>query len=794
MHPALKFLLAVVALLLLLPSLALALGYFLVVRPAFPRVDGDLRVAGLSAPVTIYRDDNGIPYILAQTPEDLFFAQGFVHAQDRLWAMESARRAAHGTLSEVIGERGLNNDRFMRTLGMTQAAQADWEALDEETQAMLQAYADGVNAFLAQAGNKLPLEFRILGFQPEAWTPIDSLVFAKLVAWGLSNNYEHELIVAQLAEVISWDKVLSILPDYPGPDVIPDANRVAGLPEAARGLLDLHRDVSDLAGFVRPDQGSNAWVVGGSHTASGQPLLANDPHQGLSMPSLWYEMGLRTVDERYTVVGGSLPGLSGIQIGHNGYIAWGVTNARPDVQDLFVETLNEDGTRYLFMGEWRELSLREEVIPVKGQEPVTLTVRSTHHGPLVSDVLPNSPTHLALRWTGTDQARPLPRAVLALDRARNWEEFRAALRDWQVPGLHFVYADAAGNIGYQMSGAVPIRAGNDVFGLRPVPGAEGQYEWVDFIPFEEMPSAHNPTGDFFASANNRPVGPEYPYFLSHYFQPPYRAIRISDFLRGGQNLTVDDFAALQADRYSALNHQVARTLVAEITPGDAVEEQALALLADWDGEMAADSGGAALSEVAMWHILRQTLLPELGPELTEDYLSLAAYPYMFLQHLLDEPDNPWWRGDRAGVLHAAWQASLAELGQALGSNPSEWRWGALHPMVFEHPLGSVAPLRPIFNRGPYPAGGNWSTINSGGYYWEKRYTMGLGPAYRIISDPADWNRSVSILPTGQSGQPFTRHYADQIRPWLAVTYHPLPFTPEAIRAAAAHTLNLVPGP
>lgn len=782
-----KILLTLSTILLVLAILLPAVGYFGVVRPALPQLDGNLPLRGLTTPVSVYRDQSGIPHIVAENAHDLFFAQGFVTAQDRLWAMESARRAAHGTLSEVIGERGLKNDTFMRILGMTESAEADWKTLDAETQASLQAYADGVNAFLAQAGEKLPLEFKILGITPQEWTPIDSLVFGKLVAWGLSNNYQDELVVVKLAAATSWENILTILPDYPGPDVIPDAN-AAALSNTAAALLEAGADWQSATPLAKPDQGSNAWVVGGSHTVSGKPLLAGDPHQGLSMPTLWYEVGLHTRDGQYDVVGASLPGLPGVEIGHNANIAWAVTNARPDVQDLFIETLNADGTQYQFKNEWKDIIVREEIIQVKDSDPVTLQVRATHHGPIITDAVPDSEQILVLQWTGLNEGRPLAQSILQLNRAANWDEFRAALALWQLPGMNFVYADTAGNIGFQMSGAVPVRASNDVYGLQPVSGADGAHEWLSFVPFDELPSAVNPVADFFASANNRPAGLDYPHFLSHYFQPPYRVALISETIRDSKNVTAADFGALQGSWYSDINMQVAQATVSEATPNSEAEKTALSLLKDWDGTMSPDSKAASLSEAAMRHIIRLTLDPKLGSETTDSYLTLAGYPYMFLQNLLDDPANPWWDGKRAEMMSAALTAAVNEL----GTDQNKWGWGNLHTFTFSHPLGSIAPLRPIFNRGPYPTGGNWNTVDSGAYYPDSAYTMGLGPAYRIISDPADWDASLSIIPSGQSGQPFSPHYTDQTQSWLAVGYHSLPFTPSAVETAANHTLRLVP--
>ncbi|MDP1546983.1 MAG: penicillin acylase family protein [Anaerolineales bacterium] len=786
MHLFKKIMTYLLLFLLVIAIAAPTFGYFGVIRPALPQTDGDLALAGLGAPVTVYRDSSGIPHIVAENAHDLFFAQGFVTAQDRLWAMEAQRRAAHGTISEIIGERGLKNDTMMRILGMTESAEADWKTLDADTQAALTAYADGVNAFITQANGKLPLEFKILGITPEPWTPIDSLVFGKLVAWGLSNNYQDELIISRLTQTLTWEEALSILPDYPGPDVIPDAN-AAILPDTADAMLAFNRDMN-VTPLTKPDQGSNAWVVGGSHTASGMPLLAGDPHQGLSMPTLWYEVGLHTKDNQYNVVGASLPGLPGVEIGHNANIAWAVTNARPDVQDLFIETLNEDGTQYQFKDEWKDITVREEVIQVKDAAPVTVNVRVTHHGPIISDATPESRQMLALRWTGLDQGRPLAQAIIQLNQAANWDEFRAALSLWQLPGMNFVYADTQGNIGFQMSGAVPVRAQNDVYGLQPVDGSNEAREWTGFVAFDELPSALNPSGDFFASANNRPAGVDYPNFLSHYFQPPYRVALISETIRDSQNVSADDFAKLQASWHSDINLQVAQAIANEAAPQTDSEKAAISLLKDWDGNMSPDSAAAALSESAMWHVLRLSLNSKLDSASTGSYLTLAGYPSMFLQNLLDDPNNPWWDGRRAELMTAALSAAVDEL----GTDQTKWAWGSLHTHTYAHPLGSVAALAPIFNRGPFPTGGNWNTVNSGAYYADKPYAMTLGPAYRIIADPADWDASLSIVPSGQSGQPFNPHYDDQIQQWLKVEYHTLPFSLEAVELAAVNVLKLRP--
>ena len=786
-----KILFTVLVIVIILPLVTFCGLYCWLVRSGLPKLDGNLTVAGLSAPATVHRDVHGIPHIYAANPHDLFLSQGFVHAQDRLWQMESTRRAAHGRLSEVIGERGLRNDRFMRVLGIAQAAQADWETIDADTQGLLQAYSDGVNAFINQAGNKLPLEFKILRIQPAQWAPIDTLVFGKLLAWSLSSNYEHELVISQLAKQTTYENLLSILPDYSGPHLIPDANYSSSLRTTATLLLAEAEAIRSIVPLAKPDQGSNAWVVNGTHTASGRPMLANDPHQTLSMPSLWYEVGLHTTDGVYDVVGSSLPCVPGIEIGHNNRIAWGVTNARPDVQDVFIEALNDDGTQYQYMGKWKDLITRTETINVKDGDPIVIAVRTTHHGPLISDVLKNTKQHLSLCWTGLDGHR-LVQAILQLNRAQNWEEFRAAVKHWEVPAMHFIYADVDGHIGYQLPGAIPIRANNDVFSLLPVSGSDGMHEWVGFIPYEDLPHDLDPAGGFFASANNKPVDNTYPYFISHYWQPPFRVERISEAIRTAKGLTPSDFGRLHADVHSKLNRKLAQALSADVQTSDPVEITALKLLKDWSGDMHADSPAAVISEVAIFNLIRETLNSTFDENSINTYIKLPAYPYLFVQILLDQPDNPWWDGHRRTVLHSVLTATVNELKSKLDGDPADWTWGQLHTMTFAHPLGSIGLLRPIFNRGPFPMGGNWNTINSGAHLPDKPYAMALGPAYRIINDVGDWDNTRSIITSGQSGQPFSRHYADNIDDWQAVRYHLLPFSQSVVKEKAVHTLKLNP--
>ncbi|MBC8249842.1 MAG: penicillin acylase family protein, partial [Anaerolineales bacterium] len=478
-------------LILIVVVLAAGGGYF-VIRRNFPASNGTIKVAGLESQVEVCRDSWGIPHIYAANPHDLFFAQGYVHAQDRFWQMEFWRRIGSGRLSEILGESALENDRFIRTVGWHRTAAQELEQLDDEMRVVLEAYAEGINAYISTQRGRLGLEFTILGltgvkFDPEPWTPLDTLTWAKVMAWDLGGNMDSELLRAQVAARLGTPAVGAVVPPYPNdyPVIVPHPLTGATLDALPEAAFETH------ALGVGDDLGSNSWVVAGSRTETGMPLLANDPHLGIQMPSIWYEIGLHCdpvgLDCPYNVVGASFASTPGVVIGHNDHIAWGVTNLGPDVQDLFIERVNpENPNQYEYQGEWLDMEVVREEIRVAGEdEPVVVNARITHHGPIINDVAGGTEEDwafgwqpLALSWTAL-QPGTLMRSVLLLDRATNWDEFREALSYWDVPSQNFVYADVEGNIGYQAPGRIPIRASGD--GSMPVPGWTGEYEWVDYV-------------------------------------------------------------------------------------------------------------------------------------------------------------------------------------------------------------------------------------------------------------------------------------------------------------------------
>ncbi|HSJ55410.1 MAG TPA: penicillin acylase family protein, partial [Anaerolineae bacterium] len=464
-------------------------GVILVRRP-FPQVEGTVRLPGLDGKVEIYRDEWGIPHIYAETDHDLFFAQGYVHAQDRLWQLEFNRRIAPGRLSEVLGEAALADDRYLRTLGMGRAAQAEADELDAESRAALEAYAAGINAYVAE-GRALPIEFTILGFEPEPWTPADSIGWGKVIAWDLATNRDQELFRVDLMARVGEEQMWALTPPYPANAPLSIAREVEYGSLSTRLLPQGGLRGKWLAPSGR-GLGSNTWVVGGSRSTTGRPLLANDPHLGIQMPSIWYEIGLhcRELNERcrYEAVGSSFPGAPAVVIGHNPWIAWGMAAPLNDVQDWYVEKVNPDNPHQVeYQGRWEDVHVIREEIRVKGwEEPDVVEVRVTRHGPIMSDVMDDAGQVLALRWRALEPSTLMP-AVLSVGRARDWDEFRAALSQWTIAGMNFVYADVEGNIGFQVTGEIPIRAAGD--GLLPAPGWTGDHEWIGSVPFDEMPSS-----------------------------------------------------------------------------------------------------------------------------------------------------------------------------------------------------------------------------------------------------------------------------------------------------------------
>lgn len=769
---------------LLAGAAAVGLGSYILWRRLGQPVEGVEEVSGLEGIVEVRRDRWGIPHVYAASTRDLFFAQGYVHAQDRLWQMELNRRAAEGRLSEVVGARSLEVDRFMRRVGLGRAAREEAAQLEQEEREVLEAYCAGVNAFLRGHRWRLPPEFLILRFRPEPWSPADSLAWGKLMALTISLNWDSELLRGRFVHALGPERAAELEPLYPEghPLSVPPGEAYRGLDVS---VVEKLRQVQEFIG-VGMGGGSNGWVVDGSRSVSGSPLLASDPHLAPAIPGVWYENHL--VAPELAITGVSLPGLPGVIIGHNGHIAWGITASMVDIQDAYLERMDPERPHwYEYRGAWEMGRVEREVIAVRGRSaPVVEEIIVTRHGPIVTPALRNEHRPVALRSLVLDPGHPIA-AGLMLNRARNWDEFCGALRRWTVPSVSFLYADTAGNIGYALGGRVPLRAKGH--GLVPAPGWTGEFEWAGFVPFEGMPRALNPDSGLALSANNRIVGPDFPYPIEGEWIDGFRARRIAELLRGRERHSIADFEAMHQDVYSIPGKLVAEQL-GELSPAGPTPDLrgALELLRSWDGCLQAESAAGAIYEVFRLKLLRNLLAPKLG-DLTDEYFGGAVHGMSFTGTYLFRSSSfmirrltlrePHWL-DGTGC--ATWEAlmltsleeALGELREKQGPDVRRWTWGRLHPVSFTHPLGRSRALAPLFNLGSWPLGGDMDTILQTAFSHRLPFQVrSWMPSYRQIIDLSDVRRSVAVHTPGQSGLPSSRHYADLLPLWYEGRYHPM---------------------
>lgn len=776
-------------------------------------MDGEIRLNGLRGRVIIHRDQWGIPTIQAQNQLDLFFAQGFVHAQDRLWQMELNRRAAQGTLAELLGPLALDTDRLSRTLGFARLAREGISHIYEDVQANLLAYSEGVNAYLSGPFPQ-PIEFTLLRHTPTPWTALDSVAYGYLQAWALSFGWAGELVRAQLIEKVGAEKAAELEPTYPErhPVTLPDgiefnALRVDSMMAAAAGPFLSRAPEAD-------GRGSNGWVIAPWKSSTRQAILCNDMHLPVRNPSLWYFNHLVSEDG-FHVAGVSQPGLPYVLVGHNEHITWGATLAFTDVEDLFIERLHpQDQTRYRFGKSWRKLKLIEEEIPVRGRNPHHETIRITHHGPCISSVIGDfhpSGDHVALTLNSMAlRPDPIFNGFARLNTACNWSEFVAAVDEMTAPPLNLLYADRAGNIGHYVSGRVPIRAQEQ--GVVPAPGWTGEHEWVGEIPFEEMPHSFNPEQGYIISANHRLLGDDYPYYLGSQWVNGYRAARLEQLFSRKERLSPDDCHQFQMDWLSLpgleLKEKLARRanwLEESDTPLPPEAQLALDMLQRWGGWMGPEQAGPAVYTVFIQRFTRLLLYNELGEPLFNRLFGVGPNEFFapsnefygrltpVLLDMLDKPDSLWLPVTHRGrILIQALVETIHELRRLLGNKPKQWRWGRLHGIRFNHAFGAVRPLNRFFSHGPFPTGGDTDTVNQTAMYHHKPYEAnGQAVSYRQIVQPGNWGASQAMYAPGQSGVWRSPHNGDMIPAWLNGTYFIMNWTVAEVAAANRHTLHLI---
>lgn len=860
-----------------LALIAGALAAIWTVRRSFPQDEGTLELAGLDSTVRVLRDHQGIPQLYADSSRDLFFAQGFVQAQDRFFEMDFRRHVTSGRLAELFGEDALQNDMFVRTLGWRRVAEQELALISTETRGYLESFAEGVNAYLAgKGGSQISLEYAVLGltggldYTPEDWTPADSLAWLKAMAWDLGSNLDDEIDRSLMSTQLTREEVEALWPAYPyerNEPIVSQGALVDGVYEqdatrpgtrlpsrpplllaaasSLRRVKAASAGLSTLLGTRNGDGiGSNAWAVSGAHTASGQPILANDPHLGASMPSTWYQMGLHCnevgQDCPFDVSGFTFAGLPGVVIGHNADIAWGFSNLYADVQDLYLEKLVDDD-RYLYDRHVRPLRTRQESFAIEGEdEPIEITVRESRHGPLLSDVDeelaevgetspvseaggaearsadpaaegaagPAGPGDdgsvepaekgygVALRWTALEPSKTVE-ALFGFNTASNWNEFRDAGRDFAVPSQNLVYADAAGHIGYQAPGWVPLRRSGQ--GDWPVPGWDPAYEWDDdYIPYDALPNVLDPDDGYVVAANQAVVDDDYPFLLSSSTDYGYRAQRIRTLLQEDDSLTVEDMATIQLDTLSELAEK-ATPMLRKITLPSNYYRQGQRTLWQWDFRVDADSAAAAYFAMVWAYVLELTF----ADQLPEDTLpSDGSRSWAVMEQLLEEPRNSFWddivtteeRETRDDILQLAMIAARDELTRLLSRRTSDWRWGDLHTLTLRsESLGSAgSPVAFLFNRGDYELGGGPSIVNATHYDLAEGFEVTSLPSMRMVIplDDVDASRWVNL--TGASGHAYHENYTDQTQLWVNGESLPWAFSREAVETSTEHALTLNP--
>ncbi len=756
---------------------------------SLPQLDGTLPVAGLSAKVTVIRDPQGVPHITASSLEDLFFAQGFVTAQDRLWQMDMARRYAAGEMSELLGEGFLDHDREQRILQIRHAAQKAAAALPVRERSYIEVYARGVNALMEAQRDRLPIEFRVLRYQPRPWTLEDSLL--------VGANMSKMLNYYQVGTEIGREKILSkIGPDLTAdlyPDSSPRDRPPVSLPrEVEAALPGEPRDSKSWAACSggneaapfpgEPDltPGSNNWVVSGAHTVSGRPLLANDMHLPHQVPNIWYEAHLAAND--FDVAGVTLPGVPFVVVGHNRRIAWGFTNLGPDVTDLFLEAFNARG-EYQTPEGWKQPERRREVIRVKGKPDVTLEVLVTRHGPIITDLVPGETRKLALQWVLYDpMALDIP--FFAVNSAQNWEQFRVAFSRFGSPGQNVVYADVDGHIGYQATGRIPIRTTGD--GSVPVPGHDDSHAWTGYVPFEDLPRLLDPPSGIVATANGRIVPDGYKHMLARQWASPHRTVRIYSVLESGPKLSSADMLALQTDVQSDWDRFCAQLFAAAVEGSNGASERARKasqLMRAWDGSMAADSAAATIVARSRRHLVRLLYTPKLQ-ETFDSYRWFMSS--VALEKILVERPPRWLAPNYTSyeaLLGAAVEAAVSEADAP--SDLASWKWGRELAVEVQHPIfGRIPLLRRWTGTGAWPQSGNGFTV--------KQVGRTFGPSQRLTADLSNLDASTLNILSGQSGQIFSPHYMDQWSAWYEGRTFPLAFSSTAVEQARRHQLVLEP--
>lgn len=766
-------------------------------KGALPGYEGEITLAGLTEEVTVYRDNRGMPHLYAANEHDLYFATGYIMAQERLWQMDLIRRATTGRLSEIFGEDYVQTDLFLRSLEMTAKSHMVLSSQDPEIIDCIQAYADGVNTYITSAGRKLPPEFRLLGYKPDPWKLEDIANIIGYMGWDLaSDNLSSDIFYYRLARKFGPEKALQLIPGWEAVSsvVFPGFALSEELLENAQEFIS-SMDKLEALGIVS-FSGSNNWAVAGSRTETGKPVLSNDMHLSFGSPGIWYQMH-HVVPGKVNVTGVIVPGQPFVVAGHNDNIAWGMTNLMVDDIDLFAEKINpKNQNQYFFNEEWKNMVVKDEVIRIKGGEADTFKLKFTHRGPLVSGFRNIDDASLSMRWAGYDYSDEI-KAVYLLNRAADWNDFRNAISNFRSISQNFVYADTEGNIGLNTGGGIAIRKGS---GTSIRSGETDEYDWKGYVPFEQLPSSFNPENGYVSSANNKTVTDAYPYYIGTGFALPYRINRIRQMLDEKEVFGFDDFKRMITDQhsdYAALMTPYILKLMEKKAELNDAEIEALETLQGWDYDMNADLVAPSVFEYFRISFGKMLLADDLA-ELYDGMFGLSRDYYIY-RILKTGPDG--WVDDVStpgtetldDIILKSYRDCISTMTSQLGEDQSLWTWGSIHSIIISHPVGSAVPLIDKifkFNSDAYPVGGSNHTVSP--YSYSPGFIIDHGASERHIFNTADWDESLTVIPTGSSGIPADEFYLSQTKAYVNGEFFKDAFSDDAVRTAAKYTLKLKP--
>ncbi|MFZ1270962.1 MAG: penicillin acylase family protein [Bacteroidales bacterium] len=792
----LKITLVTIAVLLAVVLLAGVIAVPALRKSGLPELNGEKSLSALTAEVKVIRDERGVSHIYASNEHDLYFMTGYITAQERLWQMDMVRHATQGRLSELFKRDMFETDIFLRALGMQEKSRMVLEKEDPEILATLQAYADGVNAWITGCGKKLPPEFRVLGYEPEPWTMVDITNIIGFIGWDLaSSNLSNEISNYKLGMKLGAEKAAELIADWNLVDevVFPDFRLDDKLTDKALKAVSSMEKLEEL-GIVTLS-GSNNWAVSGSRSETGKPILSNDMHLGFNVPGFWLQVH-QVIPGKLNVTGVLFPGEPFIIAGHNDRIAWGMTNLGVDDIDLFVETVDSTGNNYLYNGEWLPFRDVEHTLKMTDDSSQTRVLRYTHHGPVISGMQNIDDVVLSMCWSGYDYSDEI-KAVYLLNRAGNWDEFRTALSHFKSISQNFAYADVDGNIGLNTGGGVPVRKGT---GLLPRRGDTDEYEWKGYVPFELLPSSFNPEEGFISSANQRTVDSSYPFFISGEFSMPYRIMRIREMAGEKQVLGIEDFKRMITDNHSAyakmLTPVILKGAEALSDPGE-TERKAIEELRGWNYAMDASLVAPTLFEFIRMEMAYQLL----GDELDELYgAALGRQHDFYLYSLMKEGPDGWVDNVNTPeeesletIIARSISAALDTLTARYGEYGEQWQWGRIHTITLEHPMGGVKILDRVLklNSDTYGVGGSYHTVEP--YAFRDNFKAHHGASERHIFNTADWDESLTVIPTGTSGIPGSPFYLSQTETYINNGFYSEPFSDAAVEAAKKYEMIFRPG-